>query len=64
MPYALYCAEMVYNVWNAGNKIFDSNAATKFLQSEVYFLPFRPRSNVLPLFVAPKQADSCHILEY
>ena len=55
---------MVYKAWNASKKIFDSNAATKFLQSEVYFLPFRPRSNVLPLFVAPKQADSCYILEY
>jgi len=55
MPYALYCAEMVYNVWNAGNKIFDSNAARKFLQSELYFLPFRPRSDVFPLFVGTRQ---------
>ena len=53
---------MVYNVWNAGNKIFDSNAARKFLQSELYFLPFRPRSDVLPLFVGTRHAESCHIL--
>jgi len=54
MSYALYCAEMVYKAWNAGKKIFDSNAARKFLQSKVYFLPFRSRSNVVPLFVATK----------
>ena len=63
MPYALYCAEMVYNVWNAGNKIFDSNAARKFLQSELYFLPFRPRSDVLPLFVGTRQMQN-HVTFY
>ena len=55
MPYALYCGQMVYTSWNTGKKIFDSNAATKFLQSKVYFLPFRSMSNVVPLFVATKQ---------
>jgi len=55
MPYALYCGQMVYTSWNTGKKIFDSNDATKFLQSKVYFLPFRSRSNVVPLFVATKQ---------
>jgi len=63
MSYALYCAEMVYNVWNAGNKIFDSNAARKFLQSELYFLPFRPRSDVLPLFVGTRQMQN-HVTFY
>jgi len=38
MPYALYCTEIVYKAWNAGKKIFDSNAARKFLRSIVYFL--------------------------
>ena len=55
MPYALYCGQMVYTSWNTGKKIFDSNDATKFLQSKVYFLPFRSRSNVVPLYVATKQ---------
>jgi len=46
---------MVYTSWNTGKKIFDSNDASKFLQSKVYFLPFRSMSNVVPLFVATKQ---------
>ena len=58
MPYALYCAEMVYKAWNAGKKIFVSNAARKFLHSKVYFLTFRSRSNVLPLFNARKQKQN------
>jgi hypothetical protein len=58
MSYALYCAEMVYKAWNAGKKIFDSNAARKFLQSKVYYLPFKSRSYVLPLFVATKQKQN------
>ena len=38
MPYALYCASMVYKAWNACKQLFDSNAARKFLRSIVYFL--------------------------
>jgi len=62
MPYALHCAEMVYKAWNVGKKIFDSTANRKFLQSKVYFLPFRSRSNVLPLFVATKVQNRSKIM--
>ena len=62
MPYALHCAEMVYKAWNVGKKFFDSTANRKFLQSKVYFLPFRSRSNVLPLFVATKVQNRSKIM--
>jgi len=62
MPYALHCAEMVYKAWNVGKKIFDSTANRKFLQSKVYFLPFRSRSNLLPLFVATKVQNRSKIM--
>ena len=63
MPYALYCAEMVYKAWNAGKQIFNSNAARKFSAEQSTLLTIQIKEQCASTICCHKtEANSCQIL--